>query len=68
MAEAKLRADLQTASAEITRLKQRLSPGVRAVHMNLSLIYQVPKGSGAENSLPLDEFLSFIERDSTIGR
>ena len=61
MAEAKLRADLEAASAEITRLKQRVSPDVPAapaVHKDLSLISLVPKWSGAENSVPLEEFLS----------
>ena len=68
MAEAKLRSDLEEAKTEIARLKQRISPDVPAVHKDLSLISLVPKWSGAENSVPLDEFLSCIERASTIGR
>ena len=77
----KLRADLEAASAEITRLKQRVfpdAPAVPAVRKDLSLISLVRKDlslislarkcSGGENSVPLDEFLSCIERASTIGR
>ena len=74
MAETKLRTNLEVASAEISGLKQRVSPDVPAaptapaVHKDLSLISLVPKWSGAENSVPLEEFLSCIERASKIGR
>jgi hypothetical protein len=60
MAEAKLRANLEAASADTSGLKQRVSPdapavtAVPAVHKDLSLISLVPKWSGAENSVPLD--------------
>ena len=56
MAEAKFRADFEEFIAEIARLKQRVSPDVPAIHKDLSLISLVPKCSGAENSVPLDEF------------
>ena len=68
MSEAKLRSDLEAANTEITRLKQRVSPDVPTVHKDLSLISLVPNWYGAENSVPLDEVLSCIERASTIGR
>jgi len=64
MAETKLRTNLEAASAQISGLKQRVSPDVSAaatapaVHKDLSLISLVPKWSGAENSVPLEEFLS----------
>ena len=48
--------DLEEFKAEMARLKQRISPDVPTVHKDLSLISLVPKWSGAENSVPLDEF------------
>ena len=68
MGEAKLRADLEEFKAEIVSWKQLVSADVPRVHKELSLISQVPKWSRAENSVPLDEFLSCIKRAPTIGR
>ena len=67
MAESKLRVDLEEFNAEIARLTQRLSPDIPTVQKDFSLVSLVPKWSGAENSVPLDECLSSIERASTIG-
>ena len=68
MAKAKLRADLEEFMAEIARMKQRVSPDVHAVHKDLSLISLVSKWFQVENSVPLYEFLSCMERASTTGR
>ena len=68
MAEVRLRAELEESNAELARLRQRMSLDVPTVHKDSSLISLIPKWSGAETSVSLEEFLSSIERASTIGR
>ena len=67
MAEVRLRVEPENFKAEIARLKQRMSPDVPTVRKDFSLIFFVPKCSGAETSVQLEEFLSSIDRASRIG-
>jgi len=67
MAEVRLRVELEKFKAEIARLKQRTFPDVPTLRKDLSLIFFVPKRSGAETSVPPEEFLSSIDRASRIG-
>jgi len=67
MAEIRLRVELEKFKAEIARLKQRTFPDVPTGRKDFSLIFFVPKWSGAETSVPLEEFLFSIDRESRIG-
>jgi len=53
---------------EIQRLRDRLSIAMPTVHKDLSLISLVPKWSGLESGVPLEEFFSSIEGSALIGR
>ena len=66
MAEARLPAELQETKAEL-QLRKRVSAGTHTVHKHLSLISLVPKWSGSESGIPLEEFLSSIEGADQIG-
>ena len=68
MSEAKLLADLQESRAEVHRLRDGLSIGNPTVHKDLSLISLIPKWSGSESAVPLEEFISTIEGSAKIGR
>jgi len=68
MQDASLQAQLLESKAEITRLRERLSIGTPTVHKDLSLISLVPKWSGSETSVPLEEFFENIESAAKIGR
>jgi hypothetical protein len=59
MAEARLQAELAETKAELQRVRERFSVGT-TVHKDLSLISVVPKWSGTEAAIPLDEFISSI--------
>ena len=61
MAEARLFPELQETKAELQRLKERVFSGTPTVHKDLSLVSLVPKWSGSESGIPLEEFLSSIE-------
>ena len=67
MVEAQLRAELAETKAELQRLKERISVGSLTVHKDLSLISLIPKWSGSETGIPLEEFLSNIESSSRMG-
>jgi hypothetical protein len=57
----RLQAGLAETKAELQRLRKRVSVGTHTVHKDLSLISLIPKWSGAETGIPLEEFLSVIE-------
>jgi hypothetical protein len=57
----RLQAELAEAKAEVQRLRERVYVGTPTVHKDLSLISLIPKWSGAETGIPLEEFLSVIE-------
>jgi hypothetical protein len=67
MAEAKLQVELEQARQEVARLRERLTTGLPAVHKDLSLISLVPKWSGANAIVPLEEFLASVEGAAKIG-
>ena len=68
MTESRLHAELTESKNEIQRLKERLSTAMPTVHKNLSLISLIPKWSGTEAGVPLEEFFSSIEGSAQIGR
>jgi GTP cyclohydrolase II len=63
-----LLAELNESRAEVQRLRERLYTTMPTVHKDLSLISLVPKWSGLEASVPLEEFFSSIEGLAQIGR
>jgi len=68
MQEASLQKQLLDSKEEITRLKERLSMGTPTVHKDLSLISLVPKWSGSESAVSLEEFIENIESAAKIGK
>ena len=68
MQEPSLQAQLLESKAEITRLRERLSIGTPTVHKDLSLISLVPKWSGSDSAVSLEEFVESIESAARIGR
>jgi len=68
MAEARLQAQLAEAKLAVQRLKDRMSVGTLTVHKDLSLITLVPKWTGTEAAVTLEEFISSIESSARIGR
>ena len=67
MTEARLFAELQETKAELRQLRERVSAGTQTVHKDLSLVSLVPKWSGSESGIPLEEFLSSIEGAAQVG-
>ena len=65
--ENKLRDELAESRLEITRLNERLVSVMPTMHKDLSLISLFSKWSGAESSIPLEEFLASIESAAKIG-
>ena len=53
--------------AELQHLKERTSVRTPTVQKGLSLISLIPKWSGSETEIPLEEFLSSIESSSRMG-
>jgi len=68
MADARLRAELAEAKAEFQRLKDRMPVGTPTVHKDLSLITLVPKWTGTDAAVTLEEFIFSIESSILIGR
>jgi len=68
MAEARLRAELEESKAEIQRLKERLSGGPPTVHKDLSLVSLVPKWSGLDSAVPIEEFFASIKGAAQTGK
>jgi hypothetical protein len=68
MAEQRLQSESAEAKTEILRLRERLSLGTPTVNKDLSLISLVPKWSGSEAAVSLEEFISSIELAAKIGR
>ena len=67
MAELRLQAELVESKAEIQRLRERMSIGTPTVHREMFFISLVPKWSGSETVVPLEEFSS-IEGSARVGR
>jgi hypothetical protein len=68
MSQEKLLSDLQESRAETQRLRDRLSIGTPTIHKDLSLISLIPKWSGLESAISLEEFISNIEGAAELGR
>jgi hypothetical protein len=68
MAEAHFQAELAETKAELQRVRERFSVGTTTVHKDLLLISVVPKWSGTEAAIPLEEFISSIEGAARIGK
>jgi hypothetical protein len=67
MADAKLQAELEQSKAEIVGLRKRMSMGLPTVHKDLSLIALIPKWSGSDSAVPLEEFLASVDSATRIG-
>jgi hypothetical protein len=67
MADAKLQAELEQSKAQIFRLRERMSVGLPTIHKDLSLIFLIPKWSGSESAVPLEEFLASVDSAAMIG-
>ena len=70
MAEARLQDEILGTKAKIQRLRESISNmslGSPIVHKDLSLVTLVPKWSGSDASVTLEEFLSSIESAAKIG-
>jgi hypothetical protein len=65
--EARLKLELREAQTEIQRLRERLATATLTDHKDLSLISLIPKWSGSESSISLEEFFSSIEGSARIG-
>ena len=71
MAEARLQAEDLETKAEIQLLREsisNMSMGAQIFHKDLSLVTLVPKWSGSDSSVTLEEFLCSIESAAEIGR
>ena len=66
--ESRLQAELNELKLEISRLRERLSLGTPTVHKDLSPISLIPKWSGSETAIPLEDFIDNIESAARIGR
>ena len=63
-----LQQELAESKAEIQRLTERMSLGTPTVHKDMSLISLIPKWSGSETAVPLEEFFSSLEGAARIGK
>jgi len=68
MSKARLQAELAERKAEVQWLRDRMPLGTLTVHKDLSLITIVPRWTGSETEINLQEFFSGIERPVRIGR
>ena len=68
MSEARILSELTETKDELQRLKERMSIGTPTVHKDLSLISLVPKWSGLDSGVTLEEFLASIETSAKLGR
>ena len=65
--EVRLKLELSEAQMEIQRLRDRLNTAPPTAHKDLSLISLVPKWSGPESAISLEELFSSIEGSAQIG-
>ena len=66
--DARLQAELAETKMELQRLRESISPGTPTLHKDLSLLTLIPKWSGSDSSVTLEEFLSNVESAARIGR
>jgi hypothetical protein len=66
--EARLKLELSDAQREIQRLRDQLNTTPpRTAHKDLSLVSLIPKWSGSESAVSLEEFFASIEGSAKIG-
>ena len=65
--EARLKLKLSEAQIENQRLRERLSTTPPTVHKDFSLVSRVPKWSGTESAIALEEILPSSEGSARIG-
>jgi len=65
--EARLKLELNKAQIENQRLRERLSTTPPTVHKDFSLVSRVPKWSGTESAIALEEILPSSEGSARIG-
>jgi hypothetical protein len=68
MTDARLQAKLAKSKIEIQKLREHLCMGTPTVYKDLSLISLVPKWSGLESAVPLEEFFDSIESSAQVGK
>ena len=66
MTDASLQADLAETKPEVLRIRESISVATPVVHKDLSLVNLVPKNSGYESSVSLEEFFASIESASRV--
>jgi hypothetical protein len=64
----RFQAELIEMKADVQTLKECMSLGDSTVHKDLSLVALVPKLSGQESTVTLEEFFSSIEGSARIGK
>jgi len=64
--EARLKLELSEAQNEIQRLRGQLATAPPTVHKDFSLVFFIPKWSGTESAVSLEEFFSIIEGSARI--
>ena len=68
MTDTRLQAELWEAKAEVQRLRERVLLGAPTIHKDLYLVVLVPRWSGQESTVALEEFFASIEGSARIGR
>jgi len=69
MTDARVQAELLEAKNKTQHLRERMSLDTTpTVHNDLSLISVIPKSSGSDAAVTLEEFLESIEASGRIGR
>jgi hypothetical protein len=66
--EVRLQAELAETKMELQRLRESISPGTPTLNKDLSLVTLIPKWSGSDSSVTLEEFLNSVESAARIGR
>jgi hypothetical protein len=68
MTDTRLQAELWEAKAEVQRLRERVLLSAPTIHKDLSLVALVPRWSGQELTVTLEEFFARIEGSARTGR
>ena len=68
MAQELLKAELEEAKAEVRRLRDSMTVGTPMLRKDLSLITLVPKWTGSDSVVTLEEFISSVESSARLGR
>ena len=64
----RLQTELAEMKMELQRLRESMSHGTPTLHKDLSLVTLIPKWSGSDSAVTLEEFLSRVESAARIGR